>query len=34
MGSERKRYDALFKTKAALEAIKGARMISEIASKA
>ena len=33
MGSKRKRYDASFKAKVALEAIKGERTISEIASK-
>ncbi len=32
MGSKRKRYDAAFKAKVALEAIKGERTISEIAS--
>ena len=33
MGSKRKRYDTSFKAKVALEAIKGERTISEIASK-
>ena len=33
MGSKRNRYDASFKAKVALEAIKGERTISEIASK-
>ena len=33
MGSTRKRYDAFFKAKVALEAIKGERTISEIASE-
>ena len=33
MRSKRKRYDASFKAKVALEAIKGERTISEIASK-
>ena len=33
MGTTRKRYDASFKAKVALEAIKGERTISEIASK-
>ena len=33
MRSKRKRYDAAFKAKVALEAIKGEQMISEIASK-
>ena len=33
MGSKRKRYDASFKAKVALEAINGERTISEIASK-
>jgi len=33
MGSKRKRYDASFKAKVALEAIRGERAISEIASK-
>jgi len=33
MGSTRKRYDAIFKAKVALEAIKGERTISEIASE-
>ena len=32
MGTTRKRYDASFKAKVALEAIKGERTISEIAS--
>lgn len=33
MGPERKRYDAAFKAKVALEAIKGERTIAEIASE-
>ena len=33
MGSTRKRYDAFFKAKVALEAIKGERTIAEIASE-
>jgi len=33
MGPERKRYDASFKAKVALEAIKGERTIAEIASE-
>ncbi len=33
MGTTRKRYDTSFKAKVALEAIKGERTISEIASK-
>lgn len=33
MGSTRKRYDAVFKAKVALEAIKGERTIAEIASE-
>ena len=33
MGLTRKRYDAVFKSKVALEAIKGELTISEIASK-
>jgi len=33
MGTRRKRYDASFKAKVELEAIKGERTISEIASK-
>ena len=33
MRSKRKRYDAVFKAKVALEAIKGEQTISEIASK-
>jgi len=33
MGATRKRYDAAFKAKVALEAIKGERTIAEIASE-
>ena len=33
MGATRKRYDASFKTKVALEAIKGERTIAEISSE-
>jgi len=33
MGSPRKRYDAAFKSKVALEAIRGERTIAEIASE-
>ncbi len=33
MGTTRKRYDALFKARVALEAIKGERTIAEIASE-
>jgi len=33
MGTRRKRYDAVFKAKVALEAIKGERTIAEISSE-